>query len=174
MLRLPQSLRSELKAPLGPVYTDPKPLERAAGTPIVAVGDVVTEHLLSVTVPSVAVVDNQTKRTPLSTPVDLAPFDRQRTVENPAATLSKALLQTLTRAIAEDATTAIVVDGEEDLATLPAILATPPGGSVVYGQPDEGMVLTPVDADVNDRVRELLTRMDGDHETALELLSNRT
>lgn len=170
MLDLPRSLRSELKEPLGPVYTDPQALVDAAGTPIVAVGDVVTEHLLSVTTPAVGVVDGRTKRTPLESPVDLSSFDRRLAVENPAATISRELLETLARAVDTDETIAIVVDGEEDLATLPATLLTPPGGSVVYGQPDAGMVLTTVDEQTRSHVRELLARMDGDHEAALELL----
>ena len=40
----------------------------------------------------------------------------------------------------------IVVEGEEDLATLPAILYAPPGSVVVYGQPDEGSVLVKVNS----------------------------
>jgi hypothetical protein len=64
----------------------------------------------------------------------------------------------------------IDVDGEEDLATLPAILATPVGGSVVYGQPDEGMVLVAVTPAARREARSLLGRMDGDPEAALALL----
>ncbi|UPM42177.1 GTP-dependent dephospho-CoA kinase family protein [Halocatena salina] len=172
MLTLPRSLRAELKEPLGPVYTDPQALFEASGTPIVAVGDVVTEHLLSVATPAVALVDGQTKRTPLDTPVDLTPFDRKHAVENPAATLSRELLETLAQAIDANERTVIVVDGEEDLATLPAIVAAPPGASVVYGQPDVGMVLATVDERRQSTVRELLTRMDGDHEAALRLLGS--
>lgn len=170
MLSLPRSLRPELKEPLGPVYTDPQTLLDATGAPIVAVGDVVTEQLLSVTTPSVALVDGQTKRTQLASPVDLTPFDRQLAVDNPAATLSEELLETLAQAVDAEETTAIVVEGEEDLAALPAIVVTPPGGSVVYGQPGEGMVLASVNEQTRSTVRELLTRMDGDHEAALRLL----
>jgi uncharacterized protein (UPF0218 family) len=61
------------------------------------------------------------------------------------------------------------VEGEEDLAAVPAVIVAPAGASVVYGQPGEGMVL--VDADeVRDEARDLLRRMDGDPEQALSLL----
>lgn len=169
MLHLPRSLRSELKEPLGPVYTDPQALVDAADTPIVAVGDVVTEHLLSVIIPSVALVDGRTKRTPLESTVDLSSFDRRLAVENPAATISRELLEALSGSVDANETIAIVVDGEEDLAALPAILLTP-GGSVVYGQPEEGMVLTTVGEATRFHVRGLLARMDGDHEAALGVL----
>lgn len=170
MLRLPPALRNELKEPIGPVYTDPHELLAAAGTPIVAVGDVVTECLLSETVPCIAVVDGQTKRTPLDESVDLSPFDRRVAVENPAATLSRELLETLRDALNGDDSTAIVVDGEEDLVSLPAVVAAPSGASVVYGQPDEGMVLATVDEELTAEMRGLLSRMDGNHEAALGTL----
>jgi uncharacterized protein (UPF0218 family) len=170
VLRLPDSLRSELKEPSGPIYTDPQAMLEAAGTPIIAVGDVVTDHLLSVTVPHVACVDGLTKRTALDESVDLSPFERRIDVENPAATLSDELLEALCVALDADDPTVIVVDGEEDLVALPAIVAAPPGASVVYGQPNEGMVLATVDEELTAEMRDLLSRMEGDHEAALEML----
>lgn len=173
VLSLPDALRSELKEPTGPIYTDPQRMLEAAGTPIIAVGDVVTDHLLSVTVPHVACVDGLTKRTALDESVDLSPFDRRIDVENPAATLSEELLKALPAALDTDDTTVIVVDGEEDLAAVPAIVTAPLGASVVYGQPDEGMVLAAVDKELTAEMRDLLSRMDGDHETALAILDGR-
>jgi hypothetical protein len=66
--------------------------------------------------------------------------------------------------------TLVRVDGEEDLAALPAIAAAPDGASVLYGQPGEGVVHVTVDDDVRDRVRSLLDRMDGDSDRALALV----
>lgn len=170
MLSLPDSLRSELKEPSGPIYTDPQLMLEAAGFPIIAVGDVVTDHLLSETVPNVACVDGMTKRTTLDESVELSSFDHRIDVENPAATLSEELLEALGAALDADGTTVIVVDGEEDLVAVPAIVAAPLGASVVYGQPDEGMVLATVDEELTVEMRDLLSRMDGDHETALAIL----
>ncbi|WP_254545596.1 GTP-dependent dephospho-CoA kinase family protein [Halomarina pelagica] len=163
MLRLPDALRADLKDPVGPIYTDPSTLLADAGDgPLIAVGDVVTEHLLRETVPDVALVDGQTKRTPLDERVDLSPFDREVRVENPAATLSRDLLVALREGLAGGETVAVVVDGEEDLAAVPAIAVAPLGATVVYGQPDEGMVLVVVDETVRADMREFLGRMEGD------------
>jgi uncharacterized protein (UPF0218 family) len=170
VLILPDALRSELKEPSGPIYTDPQTMLEAAGTPIIAVGDVVTDHLLSVTVPHVASVDGLTKRTALDESVDLSPFDHRIDVENPAATLTEPLLKALSEALDADGATVIVVDGEEDLVAVPAIVAAPSGASVVYGQPDEGMVLATVDEELTAKMRDLLSRMEGDHGAALEIL----
>jgi hypothetical protein len=85
-------------------------------------------------------------------------------VSNPPATLAEALLDELCTAIVRGETTTILVDGEEDLATLPAVLVAPDDASVVYGQPGEGMVHVRIDDAVRDRVRRLLSRMNGDHD----------
>lgn len=177
MLRLPDSLREAFKEPLGPVYTDVDALLADAGEPVVTVGDVVTYHLLRADRrPDVALVDGKTKREAVDDGVweAIDGFDRRVEVANPAATLSASLLTelraALDRAIAGSGTTVVVVEGEEDLAALPAVLAAPEGASVVYGQPDEGMVLAGTEPEHRAVVRDLLERMDGDADRAFELL----
>jgi len=173
VLELPDALRSELKEPLGPIYTDAENLLSDAVEPIVSVGDVVTYHLLQADqVPAVAFVDEKTKRQTVDAEIreGITGFDREVDVDNPPATLTRELLQTLRTGIDDGATTLVRVDGEEDLAALPAVLAVPGGATVVYGQPDEGMVLVTADEETRAFVRDLIERMDGDSEAALELL----
>ncbi len=178
LLALPRALRGELKDPLGPVYTDADELLADAGGPVVTVGDVVTYHLLRAgRRPDVALVDGKTKRDPVDEAVweAIDGFGHRVEVSNPAATLSTALLDALRAALDRAGgggaeTTVIVVDGEEDLAALPAVLAAPDGASVVYGQPDEGMVLAAVTDEHRATVRDLLERMDGDAMRAFDVL----
>jgi uncharacterized protein (UPF0218 family) len=178
MLRLPGSLRAAFKNPLGPVYGDTDALLADAGTPVVAVGDVVTAHLLAAgATPAVAVVDGLTKRGAVDDDVastlaaaTAAPGTETVSVENPAGTITEALLAAVVDALAAPHPVVVDVDGEEDLAALPAVLAAPEGASVVYGQPDEGMVLVVVAADSRARARDLLSRMDGDVGTAIDRL----
>jgi len=167
VVTLQQSLRGELKEPFGPLYTDAEALLTDATDPLVAVGDIVTYHLVRAgEVPDVALVDGHTKRSAVEDHVqeaiDSGVFDREVRVSNPPATLSADLLTALREAIDADGSTVVVVDGEEDLAALPAIVAAPAGASVVYGQPDEGMVLVTCDPETVEAVRDLLARMDGD------------
>ncbi|MFB6304619.1 MAG: GTP-dependent dephospho-CoA kinase family protein [Haloferacaceae archaeon] len=173
MLRLPESLRGAFKDPLGPVYEDAEALLADAGEPIVAVGDVVTYHLRTAGHdPAVAVVDERTERRAVDPEVRrVAAADPDLTVTNEPGTLSRDLLVALREAIERDEPTLVLVDGEEDLATLPAIVAAPAGGSVVYGQPGEGMVLVAIDEDSRERARDLLSRMEGDTAAALDLLT---
>ena len=173
VVSLQAELRPELKEPLGDVYTDTDALLAAAGDPILAVGDVVTYHLLEAgRVPDVALVDDRTERTEVDDEVKQAitGFDREVTVENPPATVTAGILQALTTAIATGQSTLVRVDGEEDLAALPALLLAPPGASVVYGQPGEGMVLVQVGGAATARARDLLAQMEGNTERLWSLL----
>jgi hypothetical protein len=173
VLELPDDLRSAFKEPLGPVFTDPEALLAAdgAGSPLIAVGDVVTAHLLGTgRRPDVAVIDGQTERRAVDDDVARVLPEPDVEVANPPATLTRDLLAALVAALG-DGPTVIGVDGEEDLATLPAIVAAPLGGAVVYGQPGEGMVLVPVTDTSRATARDLLSRMTGDVDAALATLA---
>ncbi|WP_232702981.1 GTP-dependent dephospho-CoA kinase family protein [Halobacterium wangiae] len=155
---LPPDARGAFKDPLGPVYQDAQRLLADAGDPIIAVGDVVTYHLVAAGAPpKVALVDGKTKREEASEEVRSGVPDADRDVEvaSQPATVSEELLAALVEAIDADGSTLVSVVGEEDLATLPAVLAAPTGASVVYGQPNEGMVLVNVDSETKARAREL-------------------
>ena len=184
MLSLPDALRSELKDPLGEVYTDPNSLLSAAAThspdtpdaTLISVGDVVTARLLAAgRQPAVAAIDGRTEREPIDDEID-AILDgltgRRVRVENQPATLSESLLTALRDGIRGETADplTISVDGEEDLAALPAIVCANNESSVVYGQPGEGMVHVDVDDAVTATARELLVRFDGDTDAALALL----
>lgn len=168
-------MRDELKVPLGPVYTDPEALLADAGEPIVSVGDIVTYHLLEAEYrPAVAVVDGKTKRERVERQVldAIEAFDERIDVANPQSTITDDLLEALATALGQDGDTVIVVDGEEDLVSLPAVIAVPDGGSVVYGQPDEGMVLVTPDSESRARCRELIEEMQSDYERIEAILTS--
>lgn len=173
VVTLPDDLRAAFKEPLGPLYTTAEDLLADAGTPLVTVGDIVTYHFEKIDrQPDVALVDGRTKRRAVDDEVREAVESRPNriAVENPPATLTAGLLDALAGALDENGKTTVVVDGEEDLAALPAVLAAPDGATVVYGQPDQGMVAVDADEETKAEFRDLLERMDGDHERLWELL----
>ncbi|USZ67167.1 GTP-dependent dephospho-CoA kinase family protein [Halorussus salilacus] len=178
LVSLPLELRGELKQPLGPVLTDAERLLSDVDGPLVAVGDVVTYHLERAGVtPDVAVVDGLTKREAVDDDVAegvarAGERAREVRVENPAGTLTREMVAALRDALADPEPTVIVVEGEEDLVALPALLAAPVGASVVYGQPDEGMVHATVTDDRKEAMRDLLGRMDGDPEELFKVLES--
>lgn len=165
VIELPPALRGELKEPLGDIYTDAGELLADAGEPLICVGDVVTFHVTGAgATPALAIIDGKTQREQDQRAIeDLGGFDREIHVENPAATLTGDMLDAIHEAVHGGESVVIVVEGEEDLAALPVVVVAPAGASVVYGQPDEGMVLVHVEEDLQRDIRELLSRMDGDH-----------
>ena len=173
VVELPEALRRELKEPLGPVYAGAEGLLGDVTGPIVAVGDIVTHHLLEAGArPAVALVDGKTERERVEREIreSIDGFDHRVAVENPAATLTDELLAALVDAVDRPGSVVITVTGEEDLAALPAVVVAPDGAAVVYGQPGEGMVLGTVDGALRTHCRELLAAMDGDPDRLASIL----
>lgn len=149
MLKLPDEVRPLLKHPLGQLFssvtTAIEYLQQLRPTRLIAVGDIVTAELLEAGLKlDVAVVDFVVMRSPVDKKIrrtiDL--FDAKIVrVKNPAGTITQEL-----RAVLDEAKPPlkIIVDGEEDLATLPAVLSAPLGSVVVYGQPYNGVVIVEV------------------------------
>lgn len=174
MLSLPIELREELKDPIGTLFEEPERLVSGAGDPLIAVGDVVTFHLRRAgRNPDVSVIDGLTEREEVADEIAavLDSDDPRIRVENSAGELTEETLRGLVEAISREESVVVSVDGEEDLATLPAILAAPLGASVVYGQPGVGMVHVSVGAETRAFAREFIERMDGNSEAALSLLN---
>ncbi|WP_430503745.1 GTP-dependent dephospho-CoA kinase family protein [Haloparvum sp. PAK95] len=184
MLTLPPELRDAFKEPLGPVTTDVEALLQAVDAhreahdapeaPLIAIGDVVTYHLRKAgREPDVAMVDGMTEREQVDAAIREAHPDAGEEhveVANPAGKLSLELLETLYEAVHSSPATVIEVIGEEDLATLPALIVAPDGATVVYGQPGVGMVHVAVDEETRSESLALLHRFEGDVDAALDAL----
>ncbi|MDV2480815.1 DUF359 domain-containing protein [Methanoculleus sp. Wushi-C6] len=144
MLRLPEAHRDLFKKPFGTLYGSiGELLPRLEGRAVYAVGDVVTHNLLEAgVVPDIAIIDGYTMRSPCTrSPLLQA---RRLTAKNPPGTITDALAEAIGDLV-RNPPGAIFVDGEEDLAVIPLVLAAPPGAAILYGQPGEGVVLRIVD-----------------------------
>ncbi|TET75859.1 MAG: DUF359 domain-containing protein, partial [Candidatus Heimdallarchaeota archaeon] len=53
----------------------------------------------------------------------------------------------------------IKISGEEDLLVLPAIYETPYNSKVLYGQPNEGLVVVTVTEEIKKKVKSLIQKM---------------
>ncbi|MBI4392648.1 MAG: DUF359 domain-containing protein [Euryarchaeota archaeon] len=158
-------MRDELTKPLGRVYTTEEAVEAVKKTAwLVAVGDVTTESFLEGgLVPRVMVVDFKTRRSGDMERLRARLAGLQATtvkVQNPAARITDELWQAVASSLSGNGHTVIEVDGEEDLAALPALMLAPNGTVIAYGQPEMGVVLITVDAAVRARVRSILQRME--------------
>ncbi len=166
LVRLPKEMRAELKEPLGDVTTEVDHERLSEAGRVVAVGDMVTYHLLEAAVtPDVAVVDGKTEREQVDEEVvqRWSALPVAARVENEPGTVSREVVEALRAAMDEEASL-VEVEGEEDLVVLPAVVLADDGDIVLYGQPGEGMVYVDVDAETRERALDLLRRMDGEED----------
>jgi len=162
---LTPSLRRKLKKPLGRLFpaVDVRGEEFLAlvtGSPfVVTVGDRVTETLQETTgrSPDVFVVDGMERRSAREVP--RIAHASTVTAKNPAGRITKAALGAMKRAFAGEKPVMVLIEGEEDLLTIPAVIDAPLGAVVFYGQPLEGVVAVEVDARSKARAREILKQM---------------
>ena len=80
-------------------------------------------------------------------------------VDNKAGTISNELWASIDEALNTHINTKIVVNGEEDLATLAVISMVKIGAKVIYGMPDKGMVVVDVNQQEKKRANSFLKRM---------------
>lgn len=163
-LVLPEDMREELRRPLGPVVSEDGLAARAEGLGAVAtVGDMttLTAHRMGIR-PHLAVVDFHTKRVhdPSWKGALASVGEVTMVVGSSAGELSPGLYNAILEAWRSGRDTKVVVEGEEDLAALPAILHAPEGATVIYGIPDTGLCLVQVDEGARDVVTDVLRRMD--------------
>lgn len=173
LVRLPKEMRGDLKEPLGDVVADVVRERLRESGRVVAVGDMVTYHLLEAGVtPEVAVVDGKTEREKVDDEVveRWSALPVAARVENEPGTVSHAVVEALRDAMDEGEPSLVEVEGEEDLVALPAVVLADDGDTVLYGQPGEGMVYVDVNDETRERALSLLRRMDGDDETLEDAL----
>jgi uncharacterized protein (UPF0218 family) len=135
------------------MIADEKPQE------IISVGDVVSKNLhASGFRPLITVIDNISLRTQSIEPTE-AHGEKTVNVKNPQGTITQEAATAIKQAIENDEHTHIIVDGEEDLLTLIAVLYAPQNSFVIYGQPHMGIVVVKVTSDRKAHAQELLNAM---------------
>ena len=156
MLTLPEEHRKLFQEPFGELYRNiDEIIPKITHSRVYAVGDVVTHNLQKRGItPDIAVIDGYTMRSPCSRMPELR--GECIRVKNPAGTLTDDLIRALDHAVMHSPVT-VMVDGEEDLAVIPLVIAAPDGAIVLYGQPHQGVVLRTVNLAAKETARHLLS-----------------
>ncbi|MDR2830734.1 MAG: DUF359 domain-containing protein [Methanobrevibacter sp.] len=147
MLVLREELRKILKKPFGqmfPNFEDALQLIKKTEF-LISVGDETTINLLkSNLTPNLAIIDNHIQKKRHN--IDLDYTKNVFNINNPPGTITDQLWETIDLAIEKSFSEnqLIVVDGEEDLAVLPCCLMAPEYGIILYGQPNQGLVLVKI------------------------------
>lgn len=147
-LLLAKVLRRRLKMPLGPLFQNEiESLKNLNNSYLIAVGDVITKSFNKISSsPKISVVDFYVARKRIFNSFEELGFKGEAkviNVKNRAGFLTPEIFKaslTAFQFLGGKKNVIIKVEGEEDLAVLPIILASPLDFSVFYGQPDKGVV----------------------------------
>ncbi len=90
----------------------------------------------------------------------VADADQTLHLKNPPGTLTEEAWTVTRNALSGKGRTKVLVDGEEDLLTLVAVLCAPENSFVVYGQPHEGIVVVKVTEKTREKMQRIVDAME--------------
>lgn len=165
-LVLTEAQRQLLRKPLGQLVTGTPSecnttLKRVQETErprrLILVGDTVSRNAIESGIkPDVIIIDHKEQR---GQAVEFT-FEKSRIfrTRNEPGTIDLLAWGAITEAI-EKGDSAVLVDGEEDLLALVAVIVAPDGSLVVYGQPREGVVLVRASGEKKNEIRKIIDNM---------------
>jgi len=165
---LTPALREKLKSPLGLLIQGAfnetmkklkELIEKEKPSTVISVGDAVSDNMIKYGISlQVLVVDNKIMRAPIQ-PI-VADADKTLHLKNPPGTLTEEAWAVTREALSGKGRTKVLVDGEEDLLTLVAVLCAPENSFVVYGQPHEGIVVVKVTEKTREEMHRIVDAME--------------
>ncbi len=164
-MKLPDSLRTQMKIPLGVLLPESetskenilKHLEQ--NSYIITVGDRTTEKMIDFgLIPSMQIVDGLEKREKRVLPK--IANATEITVGNPPAEITPQSIDIIKKAFLMESPIRILVTGEEDLLVLPVCIYAPENSIVLYGQPNQGLVIVKITSEIKNKVQSLLDLME--------------
>ncbi len=162
--RLPKEIRSDLVMPFGSLVSEEEAVRDMRESAFsVTVGDVVSLSMLeSGEQPDLMVYDLRTERKAMNELASrLASLPgKELHVKNPAGTITPELVIAIEKSLARKQKAKLMVEGEEDLASLVIAALAPYGTRLFYGMPRKGIVSVHVDETVRNKARELIDAME--------------
>ncbi len=163
-MHLPENLRDQLKEPLGILIKDSEITKQsiskysAQDSLVITVGDATTDKLIELGItPSIQIVDGlekRAKRTPPSVKVTT-----NLTCNNPAAQITQESMDAIKLAFSSPKPVRITVIGEEDLLVLPVCVLAAEDSIVMYGQPNEGLVIVKITSEIKNKAQSIIDLM---------------
>ncbi len=161
-------MRKELKEPQGLLIEGPfeetmmrlkELIKKEKPIKIVSVGDIVSYNMVENGISlDVLIVDNKVMRKPIQ-PITVD-TDQTLYADNPPGTITDEAWTAIRRALEHKGRTKVVIDGEEDLLTVVAVLSAPEDSLVVYGQPHVGIVVVKVTEETRENMQHIVDAME--------------
>lgn len=165
-MKLPNSLRDQFKTPLGDLIPESQANKSniqkhlSKNSYLITVGDRTTEKMIDFgLIPSLQIIDNQEKRVKREPPKNDNAYT-QLTCNNPAAEITPQSIDSIKKAFVSKTPVRLVVTGEEDLLVIPVCIHAPENAIVMYGQPNEGLVIVKVTTEIRNKTQRLLDLME--------------
>ena len=159
---LSETLREELKTPLGELVKDSNPDKEQiikkiySEKIVVTVGDATSELLIKMgLIPFLQIVDGKEKRHERDLPISDSVVTTMN-CKNPAGEITQQSMDTIKKSLDSKPPIRIIVDGEEDLLVMPVCLFAPENCVVMYGQPDEGLVKVEITSQIRQKVQNIV------------------
>ncbi len=164
-MKLPDSLRDQLKIPLGILLlesqADKTNIEKyfSGNSYVITVGDRTTEKMIGFgLIPSLQIIDGKEKRAKREPPKLANAIEL--TVDNPAAEITSQSIDIIKKAFTMQPPVRISVNGEEDLLVIPVCVYAPENAIILYGQPNEGLVIVKITPEIRNKTQKLLDLME--------------
>ena len=126
---------------------------------IITVGDRTTEKMIDFDlIPSLQIVDGIEKREKREPPKLVNATEI--VVDNPPAEITSQSIDVIKKAFSMKSPIRILVTGEEDLLVLPVCIHAPENSVVMYGQPNEGLVIVKITSEIRNKAQSLLDLME--------------
>ena len=163
-MKLPDSLRDQLKIPLGillPIGQDNKRnIQKYLSDDsfIITVGDRTTEKMIDFDlIPSLQIIDGLEKR--IKRDIIKLGNAFELKIDNPAAEITLESIEIIKKAFTMNSPIRLTVNGEEDLLVLPVCIHAPENSVILYGQPHKGLVLVQITTEIRNKAQALLDLM---------------
>ena len=165
-MKLPDNLREQLKIPLGILLSDAEAKKDniqkylPENCYIITVGDRTSEKMMTFGLtPSLQIIDGQEKRVKRDTPENID-IVTNLACDNPPAEITSQSIDTIKKAFNSESPVRITVNGEEDLLVIPVCIYAPKNSVVLYGQPNEGLVIVKITPEIRNKTQKLLESME--------------
>ena len=165
-MKLPDSLRDQFKTPLGHLIPESQANKSniqkhlQENSYLITVGDRTTEKMIAFgLIPSLQIIDNQEKRVKREPPKNDNTYT-ELICDNPAAQITPQSIDSIKKAFASKTPVRLTVIVEEDLLVIPVCIYAPENSIVMYGQPNEGLVIVKVTTEIRNKTQRLLDLME--------------
>ena len=163
-MHLPERLRDNLRKPLGVLLVDSEVTKEnilkkiSKDSLLITVGDASTEKMIKFGInPALQIVDALEKRNKRELPKGIVATLLY--CVNPPAEITEESIATIKKAFKMEKPVRIVVHGEEDLLVIPTVLFSPEDAVILYGQPNEGLVIVKVNQEIRNKAKSIMNSM---------------